>query len=248
MRGPHNHGAWLLLFATVLGCQHTAGPPAVRLPPFEILTTDSPFSVAADRRVVVDRARVTGDAYAPSSFELATPESKEPARIVVTTVGKDVRITAEIRGEQVHRSLSLRYPLSLAVDGGRLWLGRDYLHLDAARACFASTPAPPRDTGEIWAASLNVESLVEPGPATVVEQGTKTFRYRQRNGSAEVCLDGGKTYVSTWAFPADRWPVTYRSRLTQGSAVLLEQSESVTVVQPGGVARAVDRYYEVDES
>jgi hypothetical protein len=247
MRAIRRSAVLLLLLGTTLGCCHTAGPPITGIPPFEILVTDSPFSVAADRRVVVDRGQVS-DLYGPGSrsFDLKMPGSLGSAHVVVTAAGRDVRITVDVKTAQFARSLSLRYPAAVAVNGGRLWLARDYVHLDAARSCFAQMAGPGGDKGEIWIGALAVESENRPGPATVLEETTRVFAYAQRSGATELCSPGGKTYASTWNFPDKAGPVTYTSRVSRGSEVLLEQSESIKRFDSSATARAIDRYYETD--
>ena len=242
--------AHLLLCVLLLACSHTTRPPNNVMPAFQILTTESPFAVGVDQRAVFDRAEVTLiDDYSPRVFQLKTPGSDKPSRIEVTAVGRMLEVKADIQANDIVRSISFKYPLSLVVEGSRLWVNPGYIHLDAARACFVSTPAPASGVGEIWIAALKGISARATGPATVVEETKRRFVYGARTGATELCTAANKRYATTWTLPSEgTHRFAYTSRLMQGKELLFEHAETVTAHGTDAVARAIDRYYEVDES
>lgn len=247
MRNIRNAGFLLLLLAMFLACRHGGAPPISDIPTFYVLTTASPFSTPADRRVILDRSEVSGlNAYRTQTFDMKTPGSDDKTTVVVTTQRQHILITAKTKVGNLSRSLSLRYPVSLAVKNGHLWLSTDYLHLDAGRACFAPMAAPAPTEGHIWVGEVRVEAVNRRGAGIVVDQTSKTFRYQQRRGTIELVAGDRKNYSSTWLFQPDG-RAEYSSRLFDTSGVLLEQSETITPQAPGLAARAMARYYETDQ-
>ena len=190
------HAAAVAMVISCLSCGSIRTRPADGTPLLEVLVTDSPFAGSVGERSVVDRRGIVRGGYGPQSFELKGPSAGDRIRLTVQ-LDRMVQISGEVQGERTRRSFSVRYPVSLAVRGGRLWLGSDYVHLDSGRSsCFPTMAPGPEDKGNIW-----LGATVRPyAPArdrdgvAVAEQTSKTFGYDVRTGGVELVLPRRLTY------------------------------------------------------
>jgi hypothetical protein len=244
MRWFRAAGICIVASIVVLACGHFHSQSTSKIPSFEVIVTDSPFSAVSEQRRIIDRARVVGVARGyPQSLQLKGRTPGEQIRIDVRADDQYLEIKSQINNQQMSRSLSVRQLSSILVEGQRLWLGPDYMHLDSGRACFSAISHSELPNGEIWLAALKPGGT---GTSGILNQTRKTFEYAKPSGEIEVPAGYGKTYYTSWKF-SSLHAAEFQSRVTENGRVLLEQSDIVKSTDPKFLARAIERYYETDE-